>query len=70
MPGLIPALVIALLLSSISIAHARDSFAAHDEAVTPPRWQSATVAYSALEQFNGKWRGVGEGERRPAVANG
>lgn len=62
MPRLIPALVIALLLSSISIAHARDSSEASGEVATPPRWESAKAAYSALEQFNGKWRGVGDGK--------
>ena len=62
MPRSIPALVIALLFSSISIAHARDSSGASGEVATPPRWESAMAAYSALEQFIGKWRGVGDGK--------
>lgn len=62
MPRSIPELVVALLLSSISIAHARDSFGANGETATPPRWESAMAAYATLEQFTGKWRGVGDGK--------
>ncbi|MDK1025586.1 MAG: hypothetical protein QGD92_15360 [Gammaproteobacteria bacterium] len=58
----IPALVIALLLGSISLAHARDSSGSSGKVATSPRWESAMAAYSALEQFNGKWRGVGDGK--------
>lgn len=62
MPRSIPKLVVALLLSSISLAHARDSSGVNGETATPARWESAMAAYAALEQFTGKWRGVGDGK--------
>ena len=58
----IPALVLAPLLGSMLISPARHSSGEGGEAARPPRWESAQAAYSALEQFNGKWRGVGAGK--------
>ncbi len=61
MPRSIPKLVVALLLSSTSIAHALDS-SANGTTAMPARWESAAAAYAALEQFSGQWRGVGDGK--------
>ncbi len=61
MPRSVLELVVALLLSSTSIAHALDS-SANGTTATPVRWESAAAAYAALEQFSGQWRGVGDGK--------
>ena len=54
--------LVGFLLGSISMVNASDPSGSGSEVVASTRWESAAVAYSALEQFNGRWRGVGEGK--------
>lgn len=61
-PRSMPVLAISILLGSISIAHAGDNSGLSGEVVISSRWDSAMAAYSALEQFHGEWRGVGDGK--------
>lgn len=46
----------------IAISITSDDSQPGGEADTTTRWESASAAYSALEQFSGRWRGSGEGK--------
>jgi hypothetical protein len=48
--------------SVIAISIASDDSQSGGEADTKTRWESASAAYSALEQFSGHWRGSGQGK--------
>ena len=62
MPRVIPGLIVAFLLGLMPVAHAGDGLPVAGGTEATLRWESATAAYTALAQFNGKWRGMGEGK--------
>ena len=55
-------LLVTLFFSSLLLAGTPDNSGIHDKVLTLVKWSSAKAAYSELEQFNGFWRGVGDGK--------